>query len=271
MIAKIKVAREKKNVLIASHRGCSGGNVIQNTIPAFENALLQGADILEMDVIRSTDGKYFLFHTDQEPALLGTSQRLNTLDSGQILSFSLHNCIHYPTRQKVNRLDDILEQFKGRCLINIDRSWGFFEELIPHLDRFQMQDQIILKGHSSPKETEVMQSIGSKYMYMPIVSRQEDVDRAFPLNCRVIGMEMVFQEENSSLLQEANIRKAHDRGWILWANSINLDDTQKLGGGHDDRISMFQDPDDGWGWLVRHGFDVIQTDWPMLLSCYLRK
>ena len=40
-----------RGVMIAAHRGTSGANIIQNTIGAYENALLHGADILEMDVI----------------------------------------------------------------------------------------------------------------------------------------------------------------------------------------------------------------------------
>ena len=36
-------------VLIAAHRGTSGANIIQNTIGAYENALLHGADIVELD------------------------------------------------------------------------------------------------------------------------------------------------------------------------------------------------------------------------------
>ena len=36
-------------IQIASHRGRFGGNVVENTIPAFEAALYCGADILQTD------------------------------------------------------------------------------------------------------------------------------------------------------------------------------------------------------------------------------
>ena len=36
----------KREVLIAAHRGTSGANIIQNTIGAYENALLHGACLL---------------------------------------------------------------------------------------------------------------------------------------------------------------------------------------------------------------------------------
>ena len=41
----------ERRVMIAAHRGTSGANIIQNTIGAYENALLHGADILELSLI----------------------------------------------------------------------------------------------------------------------------------------------------------------------------------------------------------------------------
>ncbi|NMA64834.1 MAG: hypothetical protein GX957_01155 [Clostridiaceae bacterium] len=43
---------------IAAHRGSCGGNIPPNTIAACEAAIAQGADILEVDVARSSDGRF---------------------------------------------------------------------------------------------------------------------------------------------------------------------------------------------------------------------
>lgn len=67
----------KDHVLIVAHRGVSGGNIPCNTMAAYEIALKQGADMLEVDVSCSLDGKLFLFHPLMEhahlnkPVLLG--------------------------------------------------------------------------------------------------------------------------------------------------------------------------------------------------------
>ena len=55
--------RKEKGVLVAAHRGTSGGNIPPNTIAAFDLALKEGADILEMDLFKSLDGEIFVFHT----------------------------------------------------------------------------------------------------------------------------------------------------------------------------------------------------------------
>ncbi|MFC7645903.1 hypothetical protein ACFQX6_38835 [Streptosporangium lutulentum] len=41
--------------------------------------------------------------------------------------------------------------------------------------------------------------------------------------------------------------------------------------GRDDRTSVFGDPADGWGRLMAHGADIIQTDWPGLLCQYRQR
>ena len=39
---------------------------------------------------------------------------------------------------------------------------------------------------------------------------------------------------------------------------------------HTDDVSMIDDPNKGWGWLVDHGFDIIQTDWTYQCCKYLK-
>lgn len=59
----------ERRVMIAAHRGTSGANIIQNTIGAYENALLHGADILELDVIQTVDGDFFTSTTARSRGL----------------------------------------------------------------------------------------------------------------------------------------------------------------------------------------------------------
>ena len=49
---------DKNRILIAAHRGTCGGNVVQNTCLAYKNALLHGADMIEVDASMTTDGVF---------------------------------------------------------------------------------------------------------------------------------------------------------------------------------------------------------------------
>ena len=50
-------------------------------------------------------------------------------------------------------------------------------------------------------------------------------------------------------------------------NAIVFNYRTVLSAGHTDDISL-KDPELGWGWMVRHNFDIIQTDWARELSLY---
>ena len=57
----------------------------------------------------------------------------------------------------------------------------------------------------------------------------------------------------------------------LWFNAINLYYTIKLTAGHDDNSAILSGMDEAWGWLLDKGYDIIQTDWPLLLKNYIEK
>ena len=67
------------------------------------------------------------------------------------------------------------------------------------------------------------------------------------------------------------IEAMHQKGRILWGNAILYDYKEPLSAGHTDDVSLTQSPAQGWGWLVDHGFDIIQTDWAWQCCQYLRE
>ena len=57
--------------IIVAHRGVFGGNIPCNTIPSYETALLQGADMIETDLDMTGDGKLVIFHPKMDKRFLG--------------------------------------------------------------------------------------------------------------------------------------------------------------------------------------------------------
>src|SRR5215470_12548083 len=60
--------------LVIAHRGASA-YAPENTMPAFELALRQGADMIELDVQRSADGALVVFHDDTTERWDGRKRR----------------------------------------------------------------------------------------------------------------------------------------------------------------------------------------------------
>ena len=80
---------------------------------------------LEVDIIRSMDGKFYLFHDGNEKRLLGQERNIKTMDSNEIDSLSYRNNIGHVVDFKVEKLEDVLNTFKGGLLLNLDRSWKY--------------------------------------------------------------------------------------------------------------------------------------------------
>jgi glycerophosphoryl diester phosphodiesterase len=262
--------KTEAKILIAAHRGTSGGNIIPNTIPAFENALRHGSDILEIDAARTSDGVFHAFHDGQEPALLGTSRNIRTMTSDEVNQLHQRNTVFEAVDEKVNRLDDVLEHFKGRCLINIDRSWFYWPEIINLINRHSMRDQIILKSPANVELLECLEESGKSILYMPIVYKPEDLKLAQNRKIRMIAAEIIFDSKDNLLVAPEMIDQYHRDGLLVWANAITLNDWTNLCAHCDDNNSVMFGPDEYWGWLIRRGFDILQTDWPLLLKTYVQ-
>ena len=83
-------------------------------------------------------------------------------------------------------------------------------------------------------------------------------------------MEIIAESEESPFFQDETIQKIKEKDLLVWVNAIKLDDDHILFGEFDDDASIIKGPEYGWGKIVEKGADMIQTDWPSLLSNYRR-
>lgn len=260
---------DEHRVLIAVHRGSAGGNIIENTIPAYKVALQQGGDILEVDVSNSTDGVLYTFHDGQEKRLLRQSDNIKTMNSEFIDRLPYFNGNSHETSRRVERLDDVLAFFRGDVLINLDRGWDIYPELLAAVDRHDMLPQILLKGPVVREQLDFLNGYPRKYMFMPIVRTLEEIEIVLSYEqINLVGMELIADTETHPLFQDELIEKLHRMNLFVWANAINLDDDHVLFARLDDDTSLLERPDAGWGKLFDKNIDVIQTDWPSLLANY---
>lgn len=90
-----------------------------------------------------------------------------------------------------------------------------------------------------------------------------------PKETRMPIVEVFINNETDDVIGEEFIEYLHNRGVFVWANALSLNNKRTLCAWHDDNASLLNEPENGWGWLIEKGVDVIQTDWPMELSHYL--
>lgn len=264
--------KAKENIIVVAHRGTAGGNIPCNTLASYEIALKQGADMIEVDVSISADGKLFLFHPMMEHAHLNKPLLLRALPFSVIKKLRYVNADNTPTQFGISSFDDFLEQFKGRCYINIDKFWSNPEKIYAEIKRHGMEKQMLVKSSPSKKVFDFMEGFAPELPFMPIVKdtctcHEELMKR----NINYIGIETCFKTDSAPVAQDEFIERIHADGKLLWANAIIFNYKNQLAGGHSDDTSLTVSEDIGWGHLADKGYDFIQTDWPGMVVDYLKK
>lgn len=266
------IDKSKENIIIVAHRGAAGGNIPCNTMAAYEIALKQGADMIEADVSCSRDGKLFLFHPGMELAHLNKITSLKMKKFNSVKNMKYVNYDNTPTQFGIDGFDDFLEQFKGRCFINIDKFWDNPEKIYEAVKRHGMLDQILVKSKISKSVLSVLEKLCPELPFIPIVSETHPMHEALmKMNINYLGAEVLFKKDTSMLASDEFIDMMHKDGKLVWVNSIIYDYKEQLSGGHSDDSALTVSEDYGWGWLADKGFDFIQTDWTMMLVDYLKR
>lgn len=272
-INKVLNARlEDKKVLIAVHRGAWGGSIIENTIPAYMAALQMGADMFEVDLIKSEDGVLYTIHDTYERRLLKKMHNIKTMTSKTIDKLQYYNCIGEPTGQHVQHFEDVLQHFTDGELFNIDRAWS----ILPEVDAVMRQyphamHQAIIKTPVKEEYLEFFQSCPVKYMHMPICYSMDDVRKALSYtDINIVGVEAIAHSPDSDLFCAENLRWMKEQGLFIWSNTITLSnyDRHILCAGYDDNKAIMEGPEAAWGVLMDQGYNVLQTDWPAQMSAY---
>jgi glycerophosphoryl diester phosphodiesterase len=102
--------------LVIAHRGASGTRP-ENTLSAYELAIEQGADMIEIDLHRTRDGETVVVHDSNLAGLGGrgeiavaTAAEVRSLDAGQ--------------GERVPTLDEVLDAFGARIPFNLELKRG---------------------------------------------------------------------------------------------------------------------------------------------------
>ena len=264
--------KEKGAPLLAAHRGASGANIPCNTIAAYKIALDQGADVMEIDVTKTADGKFIVFHPGMERVFLGIDRSLSELTAEEATRLPLLNCDGVETSYRIPTLAEVLAFLKGKAYINVDKFWTDVKGITEEIRAAGVEKQVIVKTHTDEKSLAEVKKYASDFMFMPMV-RGEDTVTAGLLSqgVNVIGAEILFATEADAVISDAYIAAMHEKGLLIWANAIVYNEADVISAHHTDDVSLCESPDKGWGWLIEKKADFIQTDWVGALSAYLKK
>ena len=262
----------KEKMFIVAHRGNAGGNIPCNTIAAYETALKQGADMIEVDLEMTADGKLVIFHPGMEKVHLHSERAIPTMTFEEVQALRYYNYDQVPTQFGVETFDDILETFRGRCFINVDKFWGHPAEISHAIRRHGMSDQMLVKSSPSADVVKTLSEVAPEIAYMPIINKDDGTHESLMASgINYIGCEILFYDDTAPQASPEFIGRLHRDGKLAWGNAIIYNCRAQIAAGHSDDTALCGDPEKGWGWLADRGFDIIQTDWTAMLINYLKE
>jgi len=143
----------KSRPLISAHRG-SSGHEPENTLRAFELAIAQGAQMIELDLHLSHDDHVVVIHDDD---LEGSTDR-----SGLIASLTLAEIRKADAGkgERVPTLQETLELARNRVQLYLElKGAGVAESAIQAVREFEMLDQVLFASF----DMALMQQLGSDH------------------------------------------------------------------------------------------------------------
>ena len=266
-----------ERIIIAAHRGECGGNIPCNTIAAYEIAVDNGADMIEVDVSRSADDTLWILHPKMEPKHLNYCGPENYTAIGQLSDAEIRRLryVNYDrdfTQFGLCTFDEVLDRFKGRCYINVDKFWENPRAISDAIRAHGMLDQIVVKSSPKKEYLDIVEDYAPEVCYLPILKADEGIhEEMMKRNINYVGAEVVFPDENVGVGTAEFIEKLHKDDKLVWVNAIIYNYKTQLAGGHSDDTALTVSKDFGWGWLADRGYDIIQTDWTLALAQYLEK
>ena len=264
--------QEKGAPLLVAHRGVCGANIPCNSLAAYKIAVDQGADVVEIDVSITKDGKYYVFHPGTEHIFLGIDRRLSDMTAEEVEKLRLLNQDKTPTSYKIPTLAEVLALLKDKAYINVDKFWTDVEGITREIRKAGVDRQIIIKTGTDEKTLGEVRKYASDFMFIPIIRKDDGLTARLAADgINVIGAEVIFDSEDAEVISDRYISNMHERKLLVWVNTIIYDERAVLSAHHSDDVALTVSYDEGWGWIIDKNVDIIQTDWLLALRLYIEE
>ncbi len=268
-LVKILHDPNSKMVMVVAHRG-DWRNAPENSLLAFQNCIDMGVDMVELDLKKTKDGHIVLMHDNTIDRTTNGKGKVSDYTLEELKNFRLRNGMGRVTFHTIPTLEEVLNLTKGKIMINIDKGYDYFKDVYDLLVKTNTVDQVVIKsGKPYEKVKADNGDVLDKVIYMPFVNLNSANAEAIIDGYKVINpvaFECNFKEYNSEVARL--FKKIKDNGSKIWVNSL----WESLNAKHDDdRAVELKQADETWGWILKQGASIIQTDRPQQLIQYLKK
>jgi glycerophosphoryl diester phosphodiesterase len=207
---------------IIAHRGASG-EFPENTLLAFEQAIVQQCDGIELDVQYHHSGELILLHDYYLDKTTNGQGKINRYTIEQLQALDAGNGESIPT------LAQALKIINGRCLVNIEvkssiTDIGSLDKIIPALTHCVEQaikensflwSHFIISSFNHPLLNEIKQQ-APKFNTAALIASYPQNLCQFAEKLNVISVNPSIEIVNKALVKDA-----HQRGFKVWVYTVD--------------------------------------------------
>lgn len=257
-------------VMVAAHRS-DWRNAPENSIPALHHAIAMGADIAELDLKRTKDGGLIIMHDKTIDRTTAGKGRPEDYTFEEIRKLRLRNGLGRVTNELIPTFEEYLDIAKGKIILDVDKGYDYFPEVIRLLREKGMVEQAIINVDDNSTLDQVEGKHGKipeDIWLMPIVQCSDSVKARLLVESYKRHKRSIYQPcwADDKMISSLDFAALGKEGYGIWLNSL----WPSLNGGHDDdRAIRPGEADSAWGWLIGKGASMLQTDRPASLMEYL--
>ena len=276
-----KIASSDRNyVFVAMHRG-DWRNFPENSKGAILSAIRLGADIVELDVQRTKDGKFILNHDTTLNRTTTGKGKVSDFTLAEIKKLKLKDQKGKVTQYEVLTLEEALNLARGKIIINIDKFLNYPSEILDVVAKAGALKEVLVKSSRSLASTKEefgpywQKVISGELLYMPIIAIRKDEKGAQKSSDEFLSSFLNEEPRKNSMYEMCFNSPQLVPDWVgreknapgsprVWANTL----WDSISAKHSDKAALLA-PDENWGWWLEQGATMIQTDYAAELIVYL--
>lgn len=238
----------------------------ENSIASVQNAIDVGADILEIDIRRTSDGQLVLMHDETVDRTTNGTGRVDQLTLSALSALRLQELRGGDgaalTTQSIPTLAQVFATAKDKILINVDKAWPLRDDVYAGAVAAGVIDQILFKSDAPVAEVNSFLTAHPDILYCHVLTTgNSSTAHTFvrePDCYEAVWASPADITANPTFLAGL---KATSR---LFMNTM----WEGLSGTYTDEESLIN-PANGWGHVVGLGANIIQTDDPAAVRYWI--
>lgn len=263
------INKTNKKVLIAAHRG-DWRNTPENSMRALLNCITRGYDIMELDVKMTRDSQLVVMHDNTIDRTTNAKGKVSDYTLSEIKKLRLRNGLGRITNHPIPTLEEMMLVAKGKIIINVDKGNDKLPAVFQVLQGTGTLEQAIVNVGDNIVYQQLMKvnKIPDKAILMVVVNMKLQ-DAAVIISSYKLRKKSIIQPIfDDDTLTNLNTLPKISSEQVIWLNSL----WPSLNGGHDDDLAVEEaNPKASWGWLIKKGASILQTDRPFEMQQYLRE